>query len=359
MTASDHDWREGLDDVDEALLDDYQRGFPVRERPYDAIGADLGVDADEALERVRALSDRGLIRRVGPVLAPSVIGSSTLAAISVPDGTFDDAAAVVNDYRQVSHNYRRDHEWNMWFVLTAATRDRRDAILAEIGAETGSEPLSLPKLTTYDVDLEFAVTNDDRTPGESSARADAVPEPTLESAADPAPEPTAADLTELEARLLLEIQSGLPLSATPYRDVAATLGATTGAVLEAIESLLERDCIKRVGCVVAHPKTGYDANCMVVWDVPEDEIDATGVRVGSLPYVTKCYHRPRRPDRGWEYTLFTMLHGRDEEAVDDRIDHLADEYVPYPHERLRTTEKLKQTGVRFEALGPIDRTDGA
>lgn len=354
MTAAEDDWRDGLDDVDDALLDDYQRGFPVRERPFDAIGTELGVDGEEALERVRDLSDRGLVRRVGPVLAPSVIGSSTLAAISVPDEDVADAAAFVNAYRQVSHNYRRDHEWNVWFVLTAGTRGRRDEILAEIGAETGCEPLVLPKLTTYDVDLEFSVTTDDRTPGESD---DTPPEEVVESARTPAPEPTAADLTELEARLLLEVQEGFPITATPYRDVAEVLETSVEEVIDAIGRLLERDCIKRIGCVVAHPKTGYDANCMVVWEVPVDEIDEVGVRVGSFPFVTKCYRRPRRPERDWQYTLFTMIHGRDPDAVDDRIDELASEHLPYPHERLRTTEKLKQTGVRFERLGPLADRD--
>ncbi|WP_254769277.1 Lrp/AsnC family transcriptional regulator [Salinilacihabitans rarus] len=337
------DWREGLDAVDEALLDGYQRGFPVERRPFEAIGADLGIDGDEAFDRVRALVDRGAIRRVGPVLAPSAIGSSTLAALSVPDDEFAAAAAVVNGYPQVSHNYRRDHEWNMWFVLAAGSRARRDALLADIAAETGREPLVLPKLRTYGVDLAFAVGGDDRTPGESSA-ADERPR------AGTPREEQSVSLTRFEGDLLLEIQDGLPPSATPYADVAASLGADVDDVLAALDRLLDRGAVKRVGCVVSHRKTGFDANCMVVWAVPEDAVDAVGREVAAYPFVTKCYRRPRRPDRGWEYTLFTMLHGRSRAAVDERIDDLAAE-IQYPHERLSTVEKLKQTGVRFERLG--------
>ncbi|MFB6304675.1 MAG: Lrp/AsnC family transcriptional regulator, partial [Haloferacaceae archaeon] len=106
------DWRAGLDDVDAALVDGYQSGFPVVERPFRAVAADLGVTERGALERVERLRERGVVRRFGAVLNPPVIGSSTLAALAVPDDRFEAVADVVNGYRQVNHNYRRDHEWN-------------------------------------------------------------------------------------------------------------------------------------------------------------------------------------------------------------------------------------------------------
>jgi DNA-binding Lrp family transcriptional regulator len=96
--------------------------------------------------------------------------------------------------------------------------------------------------------------------------------------------------------------------------------------------------------------TGFDANCMVVWDVPDDELDDRGTDVGSLPYVTLCYHRPRRPDQEWPYNLFTMIHGRDPAAVDEMIDELATDHLPFTHERLYSTETLKQTGARYDEL---------
>jgi DNA-binding Lrp family transcriptional regulator len=89
---------------------------------------------------------------------------------------------------------------------------------------------------------------------------------------------------------------------------------------------------------------------MVVWDVPEEERDARGEAVGTLPYVTLCYHRPRRPEQDWPYDLFTMVHGREADAVDAKVDELASEHLPFEHERLYSTETLKQTGARYEEL---------
>ena len=114
--------------------------------------------------------------------------------------------------------------------------------------------------------------------------------------------------------------------------------------------LHEDGCIKRIGCVVNHLVTGFDANCMVVWDLPDGELDDRGEAVGSLPYVTLCYHRPRRSEQGWQYNLFTMIHGRDPEAVDAKVDDLAAAHLPFEHERLYSTETLKQTGARYEDI---------
>jgi len=340
--ADGEDWRVGLDDVDAALIDDYQSGFPVEERPFRRVGEALGVDEGEALERVRELRERGVYRRFGAVLNPPVIGASTLAAVQAPADRFDEVAEIVNGHRQVNHNYRRNHEWNMWFVVTAGSLSRRDEILAEIAHETGCEVLNLPMLTDFYIDLEFPVVNDDSFARESVAETDVSATRIAESAA--------ADLSELERDLLLEIQEGFPLSATPYTDIAEAVGAPVGDVLAAIERLRDDGCIKRIGCVVNHFVTGFDANCMVVWDVPDAELDARGEAVGTLPYVTLCYHRPRRPEQGWQYNLFTMIHGRDPEAVDAKVDDLAAAHLPFEHERLYSTETLKQTGARYEDI---------
>jgi DNA-binding Lrp family transcriptional regulator len=342
MSRGSGDWRSLVDDVDAALIDGYQSGFPLDDRPFEAVGEDLDIRESEALERVRRLYDEGIFRRFGPVLNPPVIGSSTLAAVRAPEDRFDEVADVINGYRQVNHNYARDHEWNMWFVVTAASKERRDEIVAEIESETGLGVLVLPMLTDFYIDLEFPVVNTDRFARESLEETDVD--------ATRIDERAAVDLSTLERRLLLEVQDGFPVSATPYRDVAAALDRPVGDVLAAVERLLAAGCIKRVGCVVNHLATGFDANCMVVWDVPDTDLDERGVAVGRLPYVTLCYHRPRRPERNWEYNLFTMVHGREQAAVDAKIDELATEHLPYDHEQLYSTATLKQTGARYDAL---------
>ncbi|WP_439027453.1 siroheme decarboxylase subunit beta [Haloarchaeobius sp. DT45] len=342
MNTQSGDWRATLDDVDARLIDEYQSGFPVTEDPFEVVGDDLGVTATEAFERVVRLREDGVFRRFGPVLNPPVIGSSTLAAVKAPEGRFDEVAEVINGYRQVNHNYRREHEWNMWFVVTAGSRETRDRILSEIEEATGCPVLNLPMLTDYYIDLEFPVVNSDRFARESLESTDVSATRISENAT--------GDLTPFEGDLLLAIQDGFPLSQTPYRDLAADLDAEVDDVLAAIERLQANGCIKRIGCIVNHVVTGFSNNCMVVWDVPDDDLDERGLAVGELPYVTLCYHRPRRPEQDWPYNLFTMIHGREAEAVDEKVDELAAEYLPFDHERLYSTATLKQTGAQYDEL---------
>lgn len=361
MSLRADDWRDRIDNVDAALIDEFQSDFPVCERPFEVVGEQLGITAQEALERVEALREDGIFRRFGAVLNPPVIGSSTLAAVSVPEDRFDEVADIINDYRQVNHNYARDHEWNMWFVVTAGSREKRDGILADIEARTGCSVLVLPMLTDYYIDLEFPVVNSDRfaretrPEGESpdglagSPRARDSVDGT-DASATRISEDAVADFSALDRRLLLEIQEGFPLSATPYRDIADAINADVADVLATIDRLRADGSIKRIGCVVNHITTGFDNNCMVVWDVPDDRLDELGERVGELPYVTLCYHRPRRPDQDWQYNLFTMIHGRDADAVDGKIDELSTTYLPVDHDRLYSTATLKQTGARYDDI---------
>jgi DNA-binding Lrp family transcriptional regulator len=342
MNALADDWRNQLDPVDASLIDEYQSEFPICERPFAQLGDMLDITEHEVLERVKRLYSQGIFRRFGAVLNPPVIGSSTLAAVKAPESRFDAIAEHINTYPQVNHNYRREHAWNMWFVVTAGSQDRRDSILTEIESGTDCTVMSLPMLTDYYIDLEFPVVNQDTFARESLSQ-------TTVDATRISEEAT-GDLRSLEVSILLEIQDGYPLTQTPYRDIAKAVGTDTESVIRAISRLCSSGCIKRIGCIVNHVMTGFSSNCMIVWDVPDGELDERGEAVGKLPYVTLCYHRPRRPAFNWSYNLFTMIHGRQATAVDRKIDELAAEYLPYEHERLYSTETLKQTGARYEDL---------
>ncbi len=328
--------------MDAAIVDGYQSGLPVETRPFDRIGEQLGTDGDEALERVRRLVDLGIVRRFGAVLNPPVIGSSTLAAVEAPEERFAKVAAVVNGYRQVNHNYARDHEWNMWFVVTAGSRETRDRILTEIEAQTGCRVLDLPMLTDYYIDLEFPVVNADRFARESLAdRTDATATRISEEATGISPRSTPISCSRF--------RTAFPLGDPVRRDRRRTRsrrrpGARgdfppAGQRLSQAHRLRDRPRRHRVR-----------RNCMVVWDVPDDELDERGERAGQLPSVTLCYHRPRRSNLEWPYNLFTMIHGRDAAAVDAKIDELASEHLPVEHERLYSTKTLKQTGARYDEI---------
>ena len=144
-----------LTDMERRLLNDFQHGFPLEPRPFARLAADIGSSEAEVIESLQRLQQAGAVSRVGPVLRPNRIGVSTLAALAVPPERLAEVASLVSAYEEVNHNYEREHAYNLWFVVTAPDRARLDEVLAEIGERTGLEPLDLPMIEDYFIDLGF------------------------------------------------------------------------------------------------------------------------------------------------------------------------------------------------------------
>lgn len=142
-------------ELERRLLNDFQQDLPLSSTPYADMAARLGVDERTVLETLAGLQARGAVSRVGPVFRPNSIGVSTLAALAVPPHALEQVAAYLNELPQVNHNYEREHEFNLWFVITAADRDELDAVLDQIEAWSGCPVLDLPMLEDYFIDLGF------------------------------------------------------------------------------------------------------------------------------------------------------------------------------------------------------------
>jgi DNA-binding Lrp family transcriptional regulator len=148
-----------LDDIDRHLLNIIQTDFPMDARPYDVLGQRLGITRDEALRRVRKLSDSGIIRKIGPSFDTAKLGHvSTLVAAKVPPDRLEEVAAVVSAFREVTHNYGREFEYNLWFTLVCEGPERVDEAIDCIKSTTGVHDmhvLSAERVFKIKVDFEF------------------------------------------------------------------------------------------------------------------------------------------------------------------------------------------------------------
>lgn len=146
-----------LDATDRKILNGLQGGFPICDRPYAAAAVELGLTEAELIARLeRLLADR-VLSRFGPMFNAEALGGAvTLAAMAVPAARFDDVAALVNDYPEVAHNYRRDHALNMWFVVATADPARIGAVLWEIAQRTGLQVIDLPKEEEFFLELKLS-----------------------------------------------------------------------------------------------------------------------------------------------------------------------------------------------------------
>ncbi len=319
------------------LLNDFQRDFPLVERPFAAIAARLGVTEAWVLETLAHAIDDGRVSRVGAVFRPGSIGVSTLAALVVPERDLDRVAAVVSARPEVNHNYEREHRFNLWFVAAAADPPALDASLAAIAADSGYRPLSLPLLEDYWIDLGFDHSGPTpRFHTRSAARGDA------------AQQALPLALSDADRRVVAAIEEGLPLVATPFTQIARSADVAPPDVLARLAAWLRAGAIKRFGVVVRHRPLGFAANAMCVWDVPDAAADALGVGLAREAAVTLCYRRRRAlPD--WRYNLFCMLHGRDRGSVTRRLATLSAAHGldRFASAVLFSRRAFKQCGARY------------
>ena len=144
-----------LDALDRRLLDEFQSGIPLAPRPFALMAEQLGVTETEVIARLQRLTEAGAVSRVGPVFRPRQVGASTLAAMAVPPERLAEVATLVNGFPEVNHNYEREHDFNLWFVLTAPGQTCLERVLDEIGRRAGLPVLDLPMLAEYHIDLGF------------------------------------------------------------------------------------------------------------------------------------------------------------------------------------------------------------
>ena len=348
---------EELSRTNRAIVNAYQGGFPIVEEPFKPAAARLGehgidLTGEELLDRIQTLDDEGVLTRFGPLInADEIGGTATLVAMHAPEDEFDSIAEIVNDHREVAHNYEREHpHLNMWFVVSVAdpddpdrdADDRVEEVLATIEDETGQETYNLPKQQEFRVEAKFYVDGPLSDGGLDCSDIGPSPEPSDRSR-----------LTERERDLVLEVQDGMPLSATPYADVAAAIGADTEWVVETLARFNSEGKIRRVGVIPNHYSLGYTENGMTVWNVPDELVEVVGPDVAGLPFVTHCYERPRHAGV-WPYNFFAMTHGRSEAESEQRIEQvrsLMDEHWDVGEDdwdSLFSTQILKKTGIRLD-----------
>lgn len=140
------------------LLNDFQRNMSLSATPYADMAKQLKVSEETVLRSMQSLQDDGVISRVGPVFRPNRIGVSTLAAMSVPADKLEYTAGIINDFPEVNHNYERDHQYNLWFVVTSLSQEHLNIVLYEIEQHTRQKLMSLPMLDDYFIDLGFELT---------------------------------------------------------------------------------------------------------------------------------------------------------------------------------------------------------
>jgi siroheme decarboxylase len=303
-----------LDELDRRLLNLMQGAFPITGRPYAHVATEAGVTEEQAIDRVKRLIDARIIRQVTPIFDTRALGySSMLVAAKVDPENPWRAANIINQHPGVSHNYLRNHEFNIWFTIATEPDSplRLDGTLEVLASEAGAESVrQLPTLKLFKIrmDLEMEGSTQDL------ARAvEALPP------AETEPQP----YDEFDRAVIRATQGDLPVTPEPYAPAAGALNIPQDRLLDHLRGMQERRLLRRVAAILFHRRAGFSANGMGVWKVPPDRISELGPRMAAFRGISHCYERPTYKD--WPYSVFTMAHGRSKEECDAILDSIADQ----------------------------------
>jgi DNA-binding Lrp family transcriptional regulator len=301
-----------LDETDKKLLNLMQGSFAISERPFAHVAELAGIPEDDVMTRVQRLLDKRIIREITPIFDTRALGySSMLVAAKVDASNPHRAAQFINSHPGVTHNYLRNHDFNLWFTLAVEPDSELglDGTLDVMAAKTGAQSIrQLPTLKLFKIRMDL----------EMEGGTDAL------STAGEAVEPMELDPIELsqdDVDVIRATQGPMAVRSDPYLPAAEKLSVGVDEVLRRLESLRERGGLRRVAAILYHRRAGFSANGMGVWAVPPDEILDTGKRMAAFRGISHCYQRPTYAD--WPYSVFTMAHGRSKEECDAVLDAIA------------------------------------
>ncbi|HZH25330.1 MAG TPA: AsnC family transcriptional regulator [Solirubrobacteraceae bacterium] len=301
-----------LDETDKQLLNLMQGSFALDRRPFALIAERAGLAEAEVLTRVARLVDKRIIREITPIFDTRAFGyASMLVAAKVDPAHPHRAAQFINTHPGVTHNYLRDHDFNLWFTIAveAGSKLGLQGTLDVIADRTGAESIrQLPTLRLFKIRMDL----------EMAGGTDAL------SAAGEAAEPMELEpieLTEDDIATVRATQGPMPVVSEPFAPAAERLGVSVDDVLARLDSLKQRGGLRRVAAILYHRRAGFSANGMGVWAVPREAVLETGKQMAAFRGISHCYERPTYSD--WPYSVFTMAHGRSKQECDAVLDSIA------------------------------------
>jgi siroheme decarboxylase len=303
-----------LDETDRRLLNLLQGSFPLAERPYAEVARLAELPEDEVLRRTARLLEERIIREVTPIFDTRVLGyKSMLVAAKVDPEHPWRAAKIINSHPGVSHNYLRDHDFNIWFTIATEPGSKLglEGTLELLQRLTGAESVrQLPTLRLFKIRMDLEM---EKGTEALAAAAEAVDHK----------EPEAIPLSELDLAVIRATQGPMEAVSEPFARAARELGMPVQSLLQHLEDMRERKALRRVAAILFHRRAGFSANGMGVWKVPEERILEIGPRMAAYRGISHCYQRPTYPD--WPYSVFTMAHGRSKDECDAILDTIAAE----------------------------------
>ena len=313
--------------MENELLFEMQNAFPMIERPFKAVAEKLKCTEEEVLTLVQKLKDEKIIRQTSAIFDTKRLGyKSSLVAFKVSEDKIDQAAKIINAHPGVSHNYLRNHDYNIWFTMAVSPEskfglEKTIEILKErTGAEDG---IVLPTLKMFKISVKMDTTG--KRAKKEKLKKLAHKEITL---------------TPQHIAVIKELQKDITVVKEPFKEATEKLGLSYDAFFTLANELKVSGVMRRFATILNHRKAGFGANAMSVWAVPEEKGEEIGKEMAEFSAVSHCYLRPSYPN--WPYNLFAMVHAKTQEECDTLIEEMAKESGLTEYGKLYSTVEFKK-----------------
>jgi len=315
-----------LNELEKRVLDAVQQDIPLVTHPFREMAKRAETDELSFLNMVKSLLERDLIRDISAIYNAKGLGyQSTLVAVATKNP--DKTAEAISRFHGVSHNYYREHYFNVWFTLTIPELSDLEKVISDILKDEDYESFRiLPSIKTYKIGVNFRFTGEKKKKITSNYSSE-------------------IGSVNIDRDLIRILQNPFPLVSEPWCEIALSLGRSEEELFREIEMLKKARVIKRISGVIRHRKTGFGANGMACFQLSEKIIDEAGVKAAQYSAVSHCYRRPVYPD--WPYSLFAMTHGTSERECEETASEIAAEIGAEKTLVLYSTKEYKKERVKY------------
>lgn len=323
-----------MDSLDMELLNEIQWTFPLVSRPFDAIAAKFNATPDAVKSRLIKLKESGILRQLSAIFDTRRLGyTSSLVAMDIEPGLLERVATQINRHPGVSHNYERNHEFNLWFTLAVPPGSSLKDELDKFSALDGIRRVRmLPTLQLFKIGVKLDMVDD--------KKHEVAPTEKKKETRDVEFVPT-----ERDKQFVRELQKDMAIVDEPFAEAASNLAMTEDELFEKMRYYEEIGVMRRFAAILRHRQAGFTANGMIVWKVPRGRIAEVGAKLGAFPQVSHCYERPTYED--WPYNVFSMIHCKTQNEAKEMAHTIQEQIGVDEYRILFSSREFKKTRVEY------------
>jgi DNA-binding Lrp family transcriptional regulator len=323
-----------LGESDKELLNEIQWTFPLVTRPFDTIAKKFDTTPEIIKEKLNNLKEIGVLRQLSAIFDTRKLGyTSSLVAMEIEHDKLDYVASQINRHPGVSHNYERDHQFNLWFTLAVPPGDDLNSELEKFNVLKGIKKVRmLPTLQLFKIGVKLDMVDD--------KKHEVAPTEEKKEIKNIKFEPT-----EEDKDFIRELQKDMEIIDEPFVNAAKNLGITEDELFSKMKHYESMGVLRRFAAILRHRQVGFTANGMIVWKVPEDRITSVGETLGSFPQVSHCYERPTYDD--WPYNVFSMIHCKTHDEAYEVAKTIQDQIDVNEYKILFSSREFKKTRVEY------------